>query len=274
MSTVEEAVVDIKTLPTSVHRSHIRGDAEYVDWCSPHKREGGSVVGTAYGVGLNLTPNPDHLVKPIPKVLCAFPGLDYRVLNNFIQWMERCGADVSIDHGPSLLSSQMELDGAIKMTQVNLAQKRYYIGPIDPNYINYLTESKIDFALIHPPRSSKSKWRALLKQQGWTPDMIKILMDRWDMIHADLLDFSLGLAQRFLVTVENNELIINDVPEYLKPESPRTLYHLVGRHAQYEFNDDGEEVKGREPLMMVKGELYGRVLEHRIPLIKLQGPRK
>lgn len=241
----------------------IGGSAEYVDWCSPYVYPDGRTVGKAMGVGLNLEPHPDWKIQPIPKVICLFPGA---MADGLVRWMEERGADVSIHLGSRFFSNQQEMDTAIRMTQINLEQQRYYIGPIDPNYIRWLIESKTPFAVAHPGHAQKGKWRFMLKKSGLKPQEIKQLMDNWDAMLFDLYNFpGSDSVQRYPVTVEKNQLFIHEVPEYLKPESNRALYHVKGFHASYDM-EGGVEKNGKEPIMMVNGEIYGRVKEHTIKL--------
>jgi hypothetical protein len=252
-------------------RMTVIGSGEYVNWCSPFIFPDGLVVGTAYGTDIPTNVDPNWRVSPLPKVICAFPGMDTKFLEPLVRWMESCGADVSIDLGPKLLSSQQELDDAVRMTQVNLDQKRYYIGPCDPKYLAYLYQSKIPYALLLPDHKAKTKWSFMLNRRGVPADQIQYLKKNWDSLMYDLhssphflLDTDI-LLPRYPITIENDNVFVNEVPEYLKPESTRTLYHVASFHTSYDIKE-GVEKDGKEPIAMVGGEVYGRVKEHKLKL--------
>jgi hypothetical protein len=241
----------------------VGADGAYNDWACPHI-VGGIVTATYITTeGLDLPVDPQLRVRPLPRVICAFPGVQS---NELVYWMEDRGADVSLYSGPGYFAQPKQLNDIIQLTEANLSQQRYLIGPIDPNYRNWLVENKIEHALMYPAKSMRSKWRQTLIKLGNSLADVRVFFASWDRTIDDLDKCAdNGLVQRYPVTLENDIMYVSEVPEYLKPESSRIKMHVVSYHDHYDFKD-GVIADGKEPICQIAGEVYGRVKEHRIQL--------
>jgi hypothetical protein len=237
---------------------------EYIDFCCPHPQTGSGLYQSTEGLGFD--PDPNLRVRPIPRVICAFPGVHSEQL---IYWMEARGADVSLYSGPAYFTQRQQLDDIIKLTEANLEQNRYFIAPIDPNYRVYLTQNKIEYAMMHPDKTMKLIWHRLLRgQAGNSASDLKAFFNQWDRTIQELEDVSTtDLAQRYRIVIKNKAMFVTDVPDYLKPESSRIRMHLDSYHDEYVLSHGGGRImSGKEPIYQINGEVYGRVKEHTIKL--------
>lgn len=239
---------------------------EYVDFCYPHVKSGAGLFQSTEGLGFE--PDPNLHVRPIPRILCTFPGVP---TDHLIYWLEERGADVSRYFGPSYFTYPHQVEEIIQVTEANLSQNRYLIAPIDPNYRFYLEHNKIEYAILHPDRSMKLLWKRWLgAQMGNRPQDLKDLFSQWDKTIQELENVSTTtLAQRYRVKIKQNSIYVEGVPEYLKPESDRVKMYLDSYHDNYSLSHDpvpGSIVDNREPIYQINGEVYGRVKEHRIKL--------
>jgi hypothetical protein len=246
----------------------------YTDFCCPHPPTGSGIFQSTEGLG--FSPDASMHLRPIPRVLCMFPGVDPTQL---IHWLEARGADVSWYSGPAYFTTASQVQDIIALTEANLSQNRYIIAPIDPNYRYYLEQKEIDYAIVHPDKSMKLVWHRLLRNQpGNRPGDLKGLFSEWDKTIQELENVSTHtLAQRFRVKIKNKVMYVEGVPEYLKPESSRCKMYLDSFHDNYDlasdFTQDGRGgvwSHNKEPIYQINGEVYGRAKEHQIKLMDVK----
>jgi hypothetical protein len=234
------------------------------DWCHPHPENKAAVFQSSEGLGFN--PEPERLVRPIPKVICIFPGVQPAEL---INWMENRGADVSWFYElPGYFVRTDQLQQAVNLTEINLAQNRYVVAPIDPNYRSVLEAKGIEYAVVHPDRKMKQAWlRMMRKMPGNSASDLKVFFDNWDRSIKELESVSTHQkAQRYRLVIKDKALFVQDVPEYLRPESDRVRMYLASYHDAYAFDENGDIADGKEPIYQINDQVYGRVKEHTIKL--------
>jgi hypothetical protein len=251
----------------------VDANGQYTDFCYPNPKSGLGLFQSTEGLGFEA--NPDLLVRPLPKVICLFPGIHPAQL---LYWMEDRGADVSWQQGPCYFTHAAQVQEVIRMTELNLSSDRYFMAPIDPNYRYYLEHNKIEYAMVHPDKSMKQAWLRHMRAGNHNSSQdIKDFFSQWDRTIQELENVPTHtLAQRYRVVIrrdaadsDKKSMYVTGVPEYLKPESSRIKMYLNSYHDEYALSHDpipGSIVDSREPIYQINGQVYGRVKEHDIKL--------